>query len=259
MIVILLLFFCFKQFTIFVLLSKIAMEIQLRIKMNEKIFLRDPEESALGKNIVNKGLLLINEIGFEEFTFKKLAKAINTTEASIYRYFENKHRLLLYIINWYWSYLEYKAIFNLQNITDPEIKLKRLVELLVVPAEQGTYNDFISEEEALKLVMWEGSKAYLTRNVSADNQDRLFKPYKDLCARFAGIIKEYNSAYEFPHSLASTILEISHMQKFFMSNLPALTDFGNEKTDKKLIVFLEKLLFDSLANKVNGKPKKVVK
>ncbi|UPT67071.1 MAG: TetR/AcrR family transcriptional regulator [Sphingobacteriales bacterium JAD_PAG50586_3] len=81
------------------------MEVQLRIRMNEKIYLRNPEESVLGKNIVRNGLLLINKLGFEEFTFKKLAKEINTTEASIYRYFENKHRLLLYIINWYWSLL----------------------------------------------------------------------------------------------------------------------------------------------------------
>lgn len=222
------------------------MEVQLRIRMNEKIYLRNPEESALGKNIVRNGLLLINKIGFEEFTFKKLAKEINTTEASIYRYFENKHRLLLYIINWYWSYLEYKVVFNLHNITNPEVKLKRIIELLAIPEANSETDDFISELEAYKLVMWEGSKTYLTRNVSIDNQDRLFKPYKDLCERFAQIIKEYDSCYKFPHSLASTILEMSHMQKFFMSNLPALTDFGHDKTDKKLLEFLTHLLFDAL-------------
>lgn len=224
----------------------IAMEVQLRIRMNEKIYLRNPEESVLGKNIVRNGLLLINKLGFEEFTFKKLAKEINTTEASIYRYFENKHRLLLYIINWYWSYLEYKVVFNLHNITNPEVKLKRIIELLAIPEANSETDDFINELEAYNLVMWEGSKTYLTRNVSADNQDRLFKPYKDLCERFAQIIKEYDCSYKFPHSLASTILEMSHMQKFFMSNLPALTDFGNDKNDKRLLEFLEKLLFTSL-------------
>lgn len=230
------------------------MDIQLRIRMNEKIYLRNPEESALGKNIVRNGLLLINQIGFEDFTFKKLAKQINTTEASIYRYFENKHRLLLYIINWYWSYLEYKVVFNLHNMTQPELKLRRIVELLAIP-EDDKNNDFISELEAYKLVMWEGSKTYLTRNVSADNQDRLFKPYKDLCERFAQVIKEYDSSYKFPNSLASTILEMSHMQKFFMSNLPALTNFGNDKNDKRLIEFLEHLLFNSLNPATNPKHK----
>jgi len=228
------------------------MQVSIRIKVNQKIYLRDPEESVLGRNIVCNGLLLINKIGFEEFTFKKLAAEINTTEASIYRYFENKHRLLVYIINWYWCYLEYKILFNLQNLTDPEVKLKRMIELLAMP-EKETAPDYISEYEAFKLVTWEGSKAYLSRNVSEDNKDKLFKPYKDLCARFVAMIKEYNPHYKFPHSLASTIIEMAHMQKFFMSNLPSLTDFGNDKTDKRLLEFLQNLLFDSINQQIKAK------
>ena len=59
------------------------MELDIRIKMNEKLFLRNPEDSVLGKKIVKNGLLLINKLGFEEFTFKKLSIEISTTEASI--------------------------------------------------------------------------------------------------------------------------------------------------------------------------------
>jgi len=223
------------------------MELDIRIKMNEKLFLRNPEESALGKKIVKHGLILINKLGFEEFTFKKLAKEITTTEASIYRYFENKHRFLVYLINWYWSYLEYKVIFSINNISNPEIKLKTIIKLLVEePQNKNNSTDFISEHEAYKLIMWEGSKTYLTRNISKDNKDRLFKPYKDLCERIASIIKEFNPKYKFPHSLASTILEMAHSQKFFMQNLPALTDFQKEQDDKKIIHFLELLLFNSI-------------
>ncbi len=231
------------------------MEVQLRIRMNEKIYLRNPEESALGKSIVHNGLKLINDIGFEDFTFKKLATQINSTEASIYRYFENKHRLLLYIINWYWSYLEFMIMFNLQNITDPKIKLKRIIEVLAIPVK-GSSNDFISGEEAYKLVMWEGSKTYLTRNVSSDNQAKLFKPYKDLSGRFAEVIKEYSPRYKFPNSLASTIIEMSHMQNFFMNNLPSLTDFGKEKDEKMLLEFLETLLFNSIDTSLTVKNKR---
>lgn len=223
------------------------MELDVRIKMNEKLFLRNPEETALGKKIVKHGLILINKLGFEEFTFKKLALEINTTEATIYRYFENKHRLLVYLINWYWSYLEYKVIFNLNNINNPETKLLTIIKLLVEePENKHQQTDFISEYEAYNLIMWEGSKTYLTRNVSKDNKDRLFKPYKDLCERFAKIIKEYNPKYKFPHSLASTVLEMAHYQKFFTKNLPALTDLENDSDGKKTKAFLESLLFNSL-------------
>lgn len=215
--------------------------------MNEKLFLRNPEETALGKKIVKHGLILINKLGFEEFTFKKLANEINTTEATIYRYFENKHRLLVYLINWYWSYLEYKVIFNLNNINNPETKLHTIIKLLVEePENKNQQTDFISEYEAYNLIMWEGSKTYLTRNVSKDNKDRLFKPYKDLCERFAKIIKEYNPKYKYPHSLASSILEMAHYQKFFTKNLPALTDLENDTDGKKTKAFLESLLFNSL-------------
>jgi AcrR family transcriptional regulator len=226
------------------------MELDIRIKMNEKLFLRNPEESVLGKKMVKHGLILINKLGFEEFTFKKLSIEISTTEASIYRYFENKHKFLIYLINWYWSYLEYKTIFRLNNITNTEIKLRTIIKLLVEePPIKQIESDFITENEAYKLMMWEGSKAYLTRNVSKDNKDRLFKPYKDLCERISLIIKEHNPKYKFAHSMASTLIEMAHSQKFFMQNLPALTDCTKDDGDKKIIIFLESLLFSSINSK----------
>ena len=222
------------------------MQLDIRIKMNEKLYLRNPEESALGKRIVCQGLKLINKLGFEDFNFKKLAQEIDTTEASIYRYFENKHRLLIYLITWYWSFLEYKVVFSINNIKNPEVKLRTIIKLLVLEPAADHETDYISESEAYELVKWESSKAYLTRNVTKDNKDRLFKPYKDLCLRIASIIKEYNSKYKYPNSLASTILEMSHAQKFFMENLPSLTD-SHSRNDIKLIQYLEHLMFTSIA------------
>jgi hypothetical protein len=66
----------------------------IQIQLNEHLYLKDPMQSELGKAMLNKSVELIYEIGFEEFTFKKLSVTIPTTEATIYRYFENKHRLL---------------------------------------------------------------------------------------------------------------------------------------------------------------------
>ena len=47
------------------------MEVQLQIKMNAKLYLRDPETSELGKGIIRHGIEMIYELGFEDFTFKK--------------------------------------------------------------------------------------------------------------------------------------------------------------------------------------------
>ena len=106
------------------------MDFQVSFKVNDKLYLRDPEGSDLGRLIVKSAIDLIYELGFEQFTFKKLALEIKTTEASVYRYFENKHRLLLYILNWYWCYMEFLVVFKLQNITDAKTKLEAVVELL---------------------------------------------------------------------------------------------------------------------------------
>lgn len=223
------------------------LELEIRIKMNDRLYLRNPEDSVLGRKIVRQGIILINKIGFEEFTFKKLAILLQSTEASIYRYFENKHKFLIYLINWYWAYLEYKLLFHTNNISSPERKLKTIIRLLVdEPTKNETEKEFISEKDAYLLVMWEGSKTYLTRNVTKDNKDRLFKPYKDLCARISNIIRDYNPKYKFPISLASSLLELSHSQKFFMQNLPSLTD-SKQANDKQLIAFLESFVFSAIS------------
>ena len=62
----------------------------IQIQLNEHLYIKDPLQSELGKAILEKSVDLIYEIGIEDFTFKKLSTTIPTTEASIYRYFENE-------------------------------------------------------------------------------------------------------------------------------------------------------------------------
>jgi AcrR family transcriptional regulator len=222
------------------------MDIQLHIKMNEKLFLRDPEQSELGKKIIQHSIQLIYKNGFEAFTFKKLAIDIGTTEAGIYRYFENKHRLLIYLTAWYWSWLEYQVNFQTNNIDDPAIKLKMVIKLLATTVEDDVSTRHVDESILHQIVITEGSKAYLTKRVSEDNKDRLFKPYKDLCARIGNMILECSPNYLYPKSLASTIIEMAHFQNFFMNNLPALTDFAENKDEAEIVRFLEDLVFSSI-------------
>ena len=59
----------------------------ISIRVNENLYLKDPTSTEIGIKILVEGLEMINDIGFESFTFKKLAQSINTTEATIYRYF----------------------------------------------------------------------------------------------------------------------------------------------------------------------------
>ncbi|MDP3665682.1 MAG: TetR/AcrR family transcriptional regulator, partial [Sediminibacterium sp.] len=185
------------------------MELHLQIKMNEKLFLRNPEQSDLGKKIILHSIQLIHKNGFESFTFKKLAEDIGTTEAGIYRYFENKHRLLIYIVAWYWSWLEYRVTVHTNNIKDPVVKLKRVIMFLDIAVEDDVKTSYVNESILHQIIITEGSKAYLTKKVSEDNRDHLFKPYKDLCAKIGDIILECNPKYKYPKSLSSTIIEMA--------------------------------------------------
>lgn len=226
------------------------MEVQLQIKMNEKLFLRNPEQSELGKKIILHGIQLIHKNGLEAFTFKKLAEDIGTTEAGIYRYFENKHRLLIYISAWYWSWLEYRVAVHTNNIKDPVQKLKKVIKLLATAVEDDNRTSYVDESILHQIIITEGSKTYLTKKVSEDNKDHLFQPYKNLCAKIGSIILECNPKYKYPKSLSSTIIEMAHFQNFFMNNLPSLTDFGHNKDERKIVSFLEDLVFSSLKKRI---------
>lgn len=222
------------------------MDVHFTIRMNPKLFLRDPEQSELGRNIIRHAVPMICNVGFESFTFKKLAQEIGTTEAGIYRYFENKHRLLVYIIDWFWTWMEYRVIFHTNNLTDPDKKIRLIIQLLSFKVKDSLPESGVDKEKLFQIAITEASKAYLTHHVSQDNKDQLFKPYKDLCARIAQVFSEYNPAYNYPRSLASTLIETVHYQYFFWKNLPSLTDFSGVKTDEGITAFLENLVFTSL-------------
>ena len=222
------------------------MEFQINFQVNQKVYLRNPEQSLIGKQIVKSAIDLIYELGFEHFTFRKLAIEINTTEATVYRYFENKHRLLLYILNWYWSYMEFLVIFGLQNIPDTKLKLETIINLLTqeLPESYGSID--YNKRYLNQIVIAESSKVYLVKEVKEINKDEVFKAYKDLCSKIAAVILEYNPAYEYPRSMSSTLIETAHYQQFFSTYLPKLTDVGTHGPKDFTAKYLSDLLFRTI-------------
>jgi hypothetical protein len=222
------------------------MKLALQFNMNPSLYLRDPEGTDLGKNIIQHSIQLIHDTGFEAFTFKKLAESIGTTEAGVYRYFENKHKLLVYIISWYWRWLDFQIGYQTKNLTNPVSKLKKVITILATTVEDDLMTGHVDESILHQILISEGSKAFLTKQVNQDNKQEYFKPYKDLCNTVGEIILECNPKYKYPHSLASTIIEMAHLQNFFMNHLPSLTDFSKSKDEKEIIKYLEDLVFNTI-------------
>ena len=221
----------------------------ISLTIKEKYFLRDPQLTELGIKIIQQSIKMIDELGFEQFTFKKLAKEINSTEASIYRYFENKHKLLMYMIAWYWKWLEYRIDYRTNNIENTVRKLSVAISTI---CEEITYDPtfaYIDEAALHRIVVSESNKTYLTKHVDEDNKEGLFRGYKDLCRSIANIVREYNPDYAYPHSLISTVLEASHQQEFFANHLPSLTEAKKEDSNIHASIFnyLQHLVMSAIA------------
>ncbi|MGC1515336.1 MAG: TetR/AcrR family transcriptional regulator [Maribacter sp.] len=196
----------------------------VRIDINEKIFLKDPESSELGKKIVQESILMLNEIGFDSFTFKKLGIRIQSNESSVYRYFENKHKLLLYLTSWYWGWLEYQLVFTTHGMSNAEEKLRKSIEIVTKPTVEDSDFSHINEVMLNKIVINEYSKSYLTKEVDAENKEGYFTIYKRLVKRIAKMIENVNPEFKYSSSLASTVLEGSLHQHFLRDHFSTLTD-----------------------------------
>ena len=202
----------------------------LRISVPESIYIKDPESSDLGKRIIEHSILLIDEIGFDHFTFKKLGAKIGSNESSIYRYFESKHKLLLYITSWYWAWLEYHLVFATHNVSDAKEKLFKAIEIVTQTIEQDMSYAHINEVALSRIVVNEYSKSYLTKDVDVENKEGYFVVYKRLITRLKEMLLEINPNYKHPSSLASTILGGALHQHFLKEHFKSITDCHSDNS-----------------------------
>jgi len=226
----------------------------LQLKMNKNLFLRDPQETEIGRQIIQVGITMIDEMGIEQFTFRKLANSIASTEATIYRYFENKHKLLVYLISWYWNWLEYKIDYGTQNIDDPKRKLEIAIKIVGEKKCQDPSFPQVDEVALSRVIIAESDKAYLTKQVDEDNSEGLFRGFKSLCKKIASYVIEINPKYKYPHALVSTMLESAHQQLFFAKHLPSLTELSKSTNDinKKNIDFLTQMVLNNIKSPKNA-------
>lgn len=207
------------------------MAVAIQIRPNKRLYLRDPQDTKLGRNIIKYSILLIDEIGFEQFTFKKLAERIQSTEASIYRYFENKHNLLTYLVAWYWEWVGFQIDFNTMNIADAEEKLRIAIRSLVEASMENPAVDFVNESVLHRVVIDEGTKAYHTKQVDAENKDGFFLKYKSLVQKIADLVLAVNPDFPYAKALASNVFEMTNNQIYFAKHLPGLTDIKIKSDD----------------------------
>ncbi len=218
--------------------------LQIHIKVSQETFLKDPNASELGRKIVSKSIDLIDELGFEAFTFKKLGDNIGSPESSIYRYFESKHMLLVYLTYWYWSWVEYKLVFATANVKSTKERLEKAIIILTETVEEDSLFTHINEILLDRVVMNEGVKSYHIKEIDEENEKGHFKVYKRVVKRVSDMILELKPTYKYPNMLVSTMVEGALMQRFFAEHLPALTNV--EKGKCNVTKFYKELVFSAI-------------
>lgn len=216
----------------------------LQIQVQDTLFVKDPTSSTVGKSILEYGLILLSEIGLEEFTFRKLAQKISSTESTIYRYFENKHQFLSYLFNFYWAWMDVNIAFAVTNIDNPQERLRRIIRVLTQKVSNDIRTPFIDEAILQEVIALESSKTYLSKKVDEENKAGYFTQYKKLVDRIATIITEINPTYAYPNALVSTILESSFHQRYFGVHLPRLTN--DMHVEERLEDFLVELCLKTI-------------
>ncbi|GAB3541264.1 TetR/AcrR family transcriptional regulator [Pontibacter brevis] len=224
------------------------MATSIHISLDHKSYLREPESTELGRKIISESIRMIDALGSEQFTFKKLAAEIGSTEASIYRYFENKHKLLVYLVSWYWAWVDYTVSFQTHNIQDPRQRLSRALEVLTKAGQDDDPNVvYIDERILYRVVVAESSKVYHTKEVDAENKAGYFLEIKRLCRRLAQMVLDVNPAYLYPHALISTVMEAAHQQMYFARHLPSLTEIRDtQRPAEETAQFLKHLTFSAI-------------
>ena len=223
----------------------------INIHIGEKYYSKDPQSTELGRKIVAESIELLNILGFEQFTFKKLAQRIGSTEASVYRYFENKLKLLVYLTSWYWAWVDHMIDYKTHHIQDSEEKLKELLKI-ICHVDQGYLSidlPGVNTSSLRQVVVSEADKTYLTKKVDEINNEGLFKGFKELCNKIALLITSINPNYRFPHAVVSTLIEASHQQSFFAQHLPSLTEISKESNltiEQQVYQFLDETIFKLL-------------
>lgn len=202
------------------------------VQLDKTLFVKDPSTSEVGKEIVRKSVKLLAKEGIENFNFKKLSQAIASTETTIYRYFTNKHQLVMYLSSWYWVKLESRIVFATANIPDPKEQLQKTIKELCFRIPKSAESNQLDEQLLQELVFNDSWKAFDSNLPTACNPKSYYVAYEDLCDRIAVILHACDKSYKTPKALASALIDTSHRQMFFQKHLSHISDIG--KTNKSI-------------------------
>ena len=217
--------------------------------ISDELYLKDPQQSTYGQHLLKHSVALMAEIGFEHFNFKKLAEQMGSTETSVYRYFENKQKLLIYLSCWYWEWVHYLIDIHTMNIEKPTTLLKIAIHQLIYASEENSMTAYINENFLHQLLVIEGVKSFHFSDVDKQNEAGVFRSHKDLISKITSIITKVNPSFTYGASLASTLTDMAHNQIYYAKHLPRLSSVRGDNILEQLEVMMQDFAFSILGVK----------
>lgn len=114
------------------------------------LYRKNPEATQLGQRILAAATELYAQYGLEWVTFRKLAGEIESTEASIYRYFHNKYQLLCYLVYRHWQSV-CSELERWNRELPPGLRLPQLLMTLFPSQGEASYRD---RQRSLLPIFW---------------------------------------------------------------------------------------------------------
>lgn len=186
-----------------------------KVKVNSGIYLKDPDTSAIGRAMVREGLVMMESIGLDQFTFKKLSEQIGSPESSLYRYFENKVNLLFYLLSAYWSWQEYRVVMSVLNMAPGKKKVHKAIEVILSTPDEQAQLDELPLAVLYRLAERESIRVFVQNNAAHAFPPEFFHSFDRLHGRFVTMLKEINPDYSCSEALISVLLDAIHLQKYF--------------------------------------------
>jgi len=180
------------------------------LQVSEIFYLRNPHTTALGKKMIAQAIEMIDDVGYSQFTFKKLALSINSVEASIYRYFENKEHMLFYLVATYWTATNFRVKFYTQMLKSHEERLFTTIDVLTGIQEASVPGLVFDRYEALQRIARKNYFYALTILKNKENgevlEKELFRLSKEIQDHLEASIKKLAPSFTHSALMADTIM-----------------------------------------------------
>ncbi|MBL7812132.1 MAG: TetR/AcrR family transcriptional regulator [Bacteroidetes bacterium] len=210
---------------------------QVRVSLPPVLYIKNPQETALGQSLLEHAAACISRDGLEEFNFRKLAQAAGCTEATVYRYFENKHKLVLLLMNLFWGYVDFQIQQRIRFEPKAEAALNACLNELGNLQLHEIHNPHFAEL-LVHLAAREGVKMHLGKDIHAETQDGSLTHYLRLLQTVEDLLRLNHVSY--PRALAGLLLDSALQQHFYRHNEPLLTDSACE--EEGCVQFLQSLI-----------------